>query len=104
MATQPREFLKDGYRVEIIGPAKRCQVWVNGSPVLGLHYFGSLRAARTAAFGPQGWTKRHPIAKVDVNSALVAALKRALDAGIGSDGQLPSPADEARAALAKATK
>lgn len=28
-----------------------------------------------------------------------AALQRALDAGIGADGQFPSPADEAREAL-----
>lgn len=34
---------------------------------------------------------------------LLAALQRALDAGIGSDGRRPSAADEARAAIANAT-
>lgn len=33
---------------------------------------------------------------------LLEALRRALNAGIGADGQRPSPADEARAALAQA--
>jgi hypothetical protein len=59
--TQPREFTKDGYRVEIIGPTNRCLVWVNGAAVLGYRPFSSLRDARNAAFGPNGWTKRHPL-------------------------------------------
>jgi hypothetical protein len=34
---------------------------------------------------------------------LLKALRRALDAGIGGDGKHPSPSEEARAAIAKAT-
>lgn len=60
-AKQPREFQRDGYRIEIIGPSTRCTVWINGRQVLGERHFSSLRAARGAAFGPNGYTKRHPI-------------------------------------------
>jgi hypothetical protein len=39
---------------------------------------------------------------LDAAPDLLAALRRALDAGIGADWQEPSPAEQARAAIAKA--
>lgn len=70
---QPREFDKDGYHIEITGPAGRCQVWINGQPMIGLEYFKSLRAARNAAFGPHGYTKRHPLAQASDDHAAASA-------------------------------
>ena len=38
-----------------------------------------------------------------INAGLLAALRRCLDAGVGSDGRMPSASEQARAAIAKAT-
>lgn len=50
------------------------------------------------------WDEQHANASlIAAAPELLAALCRAIDAGIGSDGDYPSAADEARAAIAKAT-
>jgi hypothetical protein len=74
-AAAPRRFQKDGYDIEITGPTNRCRVWINGKPALGEQTFTSLQAARLAAFGPYGWTKRH--APRATHDELVALLREA---------------------------
>ena len=58
MATKkPREFEHQGAKVELIGHRTKVQVWVEGQPVTGLHYYKSIRSARAAALS---YITRHP--------------------------------------------
>jgi hypothetical protein len=58
MSKQPRTFSRNGHTVELIGPAKRVGVWIDGKRHVNNDFFwSSLRAARLSAFD---YCARHP--------------------------------------------